>query len=572
MNGASLLPDGNCTVRVWAPRVKKMGLRLIGGRDDLMQPEPGGYFSLTVPACAGDRYFYLPDDHKPVPDPVSRLLPEGVHGPTEIVDPQSFAWHDQSWRGLPLADYILYELHVGTFTPQGTFAGVIERLEYLKHDLGVTVLELMPVAAFPGERNWGYDGVSPYAVQASYGGPEGLRRLVDAAHQLGLGVMLDVVYNHLGHEGNYLRVFGPYFTARHHTPWGEAINYDDAGSREVRRYFVENALYWIREYHLDGLRLDAIQTIKDDSERHILAAIQDEVQSLARELGRTVCVIAETDENDARLVRPVASGGYGLDAQWSDDFHHAVHATLTGERQRYYQDFGDLSQVVRALNEGFVFQDEFYKYWSARRGTSSVALPMQSHVICLQNHDQAGNRALGERLTTLVSIGQRKAAVALLLLAPHTPLLFMGEEYDESAPFLYFTSYGDAALARSTSEGRKKEFEDLADLDLPDPQDPATFERSKLHWDLAGEGNEMLRWYRALIELPKRYVLAGERTCRANLVDESSILLQVPATNPKIQVLAEFAAPKRSWNPGKDWRLALWSEEQDSAVAVYTAG
>jgi maltooligosyltrehalose trehalohydrolase len=571
MNGACLLPDGNCSVRVWAPRVKKVKLRLVGGRDDPMQPEPAGYFSLTVPARAGDRYFYLPDDHKPVPDPVSRLLPEGVHGPTEIVDPQSFAWHDESWRGLPLADYILYELHVGTFTPQGTFASVIERLQYLKYELGVTVLELMPVAAFPGERNWGYDGVSPYAMQASYGGPEGFKRLVDAAHQLGLGVMLDVVYNHLGHEGNYLRVFGPYFTARHHTPWGEAINYDDAGSREVRRYFVENALYWIREYHLDGLRLDAIQTIKDDSERHILTEIQDEVQSLARELERTVCVIAETDENDARLVRPVAAGGYGLDAQWSDDFHHAVHATLTGERQRYYQDFGDLSQVVRALNEGFIFQDEFYKYWSARRGTSSVGLPMQSHVICLQNHDQAGNRAFGERLKTLVSIGQRKAAVALLLLAPHTPLLFMGEEYDESAPFLYFTSYEDAELGRATSEGRRMEFEDFGEIDLPDPQDPNTFERSKLHWDLAGEGNEMLRWYRALIELRKRYVLAAERTCRAELVDEGSILLQVPATNPKIQVLAEFAPPKGSWNPSKDWRLALWSEEQNSAVTIYAS-
>jgi maltooligosyltrehalose trehalohydrolase len=546
-----------------------MGLRLVGGRDYRMQPEPAGYFSLTVPARAGDRYFYLPEDHKPVPDPVSRLLPEGVHGPTEIVDPQSFAWHDQSWRGLPLADYILYELHVGTFTPQGTFDGVIQRLAYLKYELGVTVLELMPVAAFPGERNWGYDSVSPYAVQASYGGPEGLKRLVDAAHQLGLGVMLDVVYNHLGHEGNYLRVFGPYFTASHHTPWGEAINYDDAGSREVRRYFLENALYWVREYHFDGLRLDAIQTVKDDSERHILAEIQNEMQSLARELRRTVCVIAETDENDARLVRPVASGGCGLDAQWSDDFHHAMHAFLTGERQRYYQDFGDLSQVVRALNEGFVFQGEFFKYWNALRGTSSAGLPMESHVICLQNHDQAGNRAFGERLTTLVPIGLRKTAVALLLLAPHTPLLFMGEEYDESAPFLYFTSYGDAALAHATSEGRKKEFEDLATVDLPDPQDPSTFERSKLHWDLAGEGNEMLRWYRALIELRKRYVLAGERTCRAALADECSILLRVPATNPKIQVLAEFQPSKRSWNPGKDWRLALWSEEPDSAASVY---
>ena len=575
MNGASSLANDTCHFRVWAPGVRQMGLRLIRGGDHVMTPEPGGYFSLIVPARGGDRYFYLPEGHKPVPDPVSRLLPEGVHGPTEIVDPEDFTWSGDFWRGLPLADYIVYELHVGTFTPKGTFDGVIERLEYLKYDLGVTVLELMPVAAFPGERNWGYDGVSPYAVQASYGGPSGLKRLVDAAHRIGLGVILDVVYNHLGHEGNYLRAFGPYFTARHQTPWGEAINYDDQGSEGVRRYFVENALYWIREYHLDGLRLDAIQTIQDDSQRHILAEVQGEVQSLARELGRAVSVIAETDENDARLIRPATSRGYGLDAQWSDDFHHAMHAALTGERQRYYQDFGDLSQIVRALNEGFVFQGEFFSYWNKTRGTSSAGLPMESHVICLQNHDQVGNRAQGERWSQLVPIGMRKAAAALMMLAPHTPLLFMGEEYDESAPFLYFTSYGDPALAHAVGEGRKKEFEDLAGADLPDPQDPASFERSKLRWNLTGEGNEMLRWYRALIDLRKRCVLPGERTCRAELIDEHSILMQVSAREPKIQVLAEFVPSQRQWTPGKNWRLALWNDDawnddEGCAVTVYT--
>lgn len=571
MNGVSVLADGLLSFRVWAPNHRHMRLRLLGGGDHVMTPEAGGCFSLTLPARPGDRYFYLPPDHKPVPDPVSRLLPEGVHGPTQVIDPEAFEWSDDSWRGLPLADYILYELHVSTFTPEATFDGVIERLQYLKFDLGVTALEVMPVAAFPGGRNWGYDGVSPYAVHASYGGPDGLKRLVNAAHNLGLAVVLDVVYNHLGHEGNYLRAFGPYFTARHQTPWGEAINYDDRGSEAVRRYFVENALYWIREYHIDGLRLDAIQTIQDDSPRHILAEIQDEVQSLARQLGRTVCVIAESDENEARLVLPRSAGGFGLDAQWSDDFHHSVHAMFTGERQRYYQDFGDLNQIVRALNEGFVFQGEFFKYWNEARGSSAAGLPLESHVICLQNHDQVGNRAQAERWSRLTSVGQRKLAAALLLLSPHTPLIFMGEEYDERAPFPYFTSYGDQALARATSEGRKKEFRDFAGLDVPDPQEPATFERSKLHWELAGAESEMLPWYRALIELRKRYVMSGERTCKAELRNDNEILMQVPASEPRIKVLAEFSPCVRPWKRERNWRLALWNNEQDCAVTVYTA-
>src|SRR5947209_19866627 len=329
MRGANL--DGStCSFQVWAPDAKQVTLRLLGHRDLPMQPESGGVFSITVDAAAGDRYFYLVDDHPPVPDPVSPLLSEGVHGPTEIVDPGSFAWSDQEWRGVDLRDAIIYELHIGTFTPQGTFASATERLDYLRR-LGVTMIEIMPVAAFPGERNWGYDGVAPYAVQASYGGPEGLKRLVDAAHACGLAVMLDVVYNHLGNEGNYFRLFGPYFTPKDKTPWGDAINYDQHGSEGVRRYVIENALYWLREYHLDGLRLDAVQTIADGSPQHIVAQLQAEVQSFAREAGRTICVIAETDENDPRYTRP-APGGYGLDAVWSDDFHHAVHACLTGER------------------------------------------------------------------------------------------------------------------------------------------------------------------------------------------------------------------------------------------------
>ncbi|HMF92274.1 MAG TPA: malto-oligosyltrehalose trehalohydrolase, partial [Candidatus Angelobacter sp.] len=481
MLGAALV-DGACEFRVWAPSAKRIALRLVRGagtQDFRMSREDVEHFTLRAPAQAGDKYFYIVDDHKPVSDPVSRFLPDGVHGPTEIVDPESFAWRDANWGGLPLRDYVLYELHIGTFTPQGTLDSAIGKLAYLKQ-LGVTVVELMPVAAFPGTRNWGYDGVSLYAVQASYGGPEALRRFVDAAHALGLGVVLDVVYNHLGNEGNYLRWFGPYFTDRHKTPWGDAINYDQECCQGVRDFVVENVLYWVREYHLDGLRLDAVQTILDDSPQHILAEITENVDALARELGRQVCVIAETDQNDARIVRPRAQGGYGCDALWSDDFHHAVHAFFTGERQGYYQDFGEAEQIVRALNQGFVYQGEVSQFWGHARGTPAKDLAAPAHVICLQNHDQVGNRPRGERWTELMPRGARMAAAALLLLAPQTPLLFMGEEFDETHPFLFFTDYGDPALKKAVREGRRYEFKAFGarDAAAPDPQDPATFERS----------------------------------------------------------------------------------------------
>src|SRR5581483_5717571 len=454
---------GNCAeFRVWAPRARTLTLRLLSAASaDLpMRRAEDGVFSLTAPGQAGDRYFYVVDENRPVPDPVSRLLPEGVHGPTEIVAPDAFLWNDRDWHGLELRDYIIYELHVGTFTPQGTFAGIIERLDYLK-SAGVSVIELMPVAAFPGRRNWGYDGVSPYAVQASYGGPEGLKRLVNAAHAAGLGVVLDVVYNHFGPEGNYLPLLGPYLTARHQTPWGEAVNYDGPDCDHVRRYVVENALYWIREYHLDGLRLDAVQRIKDDSPTPILTEIQANVQRLGQELERKVCVIGETDENDIRYVLPQSRCGLGLNAVWSDDFHHSVHAALTGERQGYYQDFGRKEQIVRALNQGFVFQGEIFQFWKRPRGTPVDSVPLLAHVICTQNHDQVGNRAVGERLDVLVPRGASKLAAALLLLAPHTPLLFMGQEYGEIAPFQYFTDFSDPQLQKAVSEGRRNEFKEF---------------------------------------------------------------------------------------------------------------
>jgi maltooligosyltrehalose trehalohydrolase len=570
MLGADLTND-RCEFRLWAPAAKSVRLRLStasGTRDWPMQSEEDGYFSLQSPARAGDRYFYIVDDNKPVPDPVSRLLPEGVHGPTEIVDPESFSWNDARWRGLPLRDYVIYELHIGTFTPEGTFDAAIAKLPYLKK-LGITVIEIMPVAAFPGSRNWGYDGVSPYAVQASYGGPDGLKRLVNAAHEIGLGVMLDVVYNHLGNEGNYLRLFGPYFTDKHTTPWGEAINYDQPGCEGVRRYFVENALYWLREYHMDGLRLDAVQTIKDDSPHHILAEITENAAALAAELGHTVCVIAESDENDEKLVLPRDSGGYGLDAVWSDDFHHAIHAFFTGERKGYYQDFGGPEQITRALEQGFVFQGEPFNFWDGRpRGTSSARLPSPAHVICIQNHDQVGNRAQGERLTALIPRGARMLAAALLLLAPETPLLFMGQEYDEPAPFQFFTDYGDPRLQKAVTEGRRNEFKDFDFQGVPDPQDAETFNRSKLNWHLTQGENQMLDWYASLLALRKKYVLNLERKSKAELM-EGVIHVQLPAEQPALQVFARIQGLAELPEPGGAWEKLLAEEADGYAVSVW---
>jgi maltooligosyltrehalose trehalohydrolase len=540
-----------------------------------MESADDGYFVFETAAQAGDKYFYIVDHNKPLPDPVSRLLPEGVHGRTEILAPESFQWTDQDWRGLPLRDYVIYEMHIGTFTREGTFDAAIARLPYLKK-LGITVIEIMPVAAFPGTRNWGYDGVSPYSVQASYGGPDGLKRLIDAAHELGLGVALDVVYNHLGNEGNYLRFFGPYFTNKHKTPWGEAINYDQPGSEGVRRYFVENALHWVREYHFDALRLDAVQTIYDSSPQHILAEIAESVATLAQELGRTVCVIAETDENDARLVLPAKSGGYGLDAIWSDDFHHAVHSFFTGERKGYYQDFGQVEQIVRAIQDGFVFQGEPFQFWGGRlRGTSSAEMPAPAHVTCLQNHDQVGNRARGERITELMPRGARMLAAALLLLSPETPLLFMGQEFDETNPFLFFTDYGDLALQKAVSAGRRQEFKDFdfTGEQIPDPQDPATFTRSKLNWQLTQGENPMLDWYVSLLALRRKYVINAERTCRVKLLD-GVIHLQVPHEEPVLKVFARVlssgpGASAELPSLGAGWEKILAEEADGYAVGIW---
>ena len=550
-----------CRFRVWAPKAKQVVLRL-NGNDCKMRRRENGYYELETPAKAGDRYFYIVDGQKPVPDPVSRYLPEGVHGPTEILDPDAFAWTDQDWRGVPYQNAVFYELHIGTFTGEGTFAAAIAKLPYLKQ-LGITMIELMPVAAFPGTRNWGYDGVSPYAVQNSYGGPHELKKLVDAAHAIGLGVTLDVVYNHLGNEGNYLGMFGPYFTDRYKTPWGMAVNYDGPDSAEVRRYFIENALFWVREYHMDGLRLDAVHAIFDSSKPHILQEFATRVHELGRQLGREVAMVAESDANDAALVRPPEHGGFGYDGVWSDDFHHAVHAVLTQEHDGYYQDYGKPEQIVKALNEGFVFQGEHFKYWDKPRGTDCRDVPCFAHVFCLQNHDQVGNRPKGDRLNAVISRGAYKAAAALLLLAPETPLLFMGQEYNEKHPFQFFTDHGDPGLQKAIVEGRRAEFKKFAWQEVPDPQEPETFVRSKLSWQL---DEDVLEWYRKLIELREKFVLGAKRTCKAELRG-GVIVMEIPRENPRLRVSVNFTGHVIV---DDSWKSELVSQEDGSMVVVET--
>jgi maltooligosyltrehalose trehalohydrolase len=492
---------------VWAPHAQSVDLKFIAPRSQTvsMARRAGGYFEVDVPgAKAGDRYVYVLDGEIERPDPASRLQPEGVHGPSEVVDPYDFQWTDHAWHGLPLERLIIYELHVGTWTAKGTFQSAIPRLEYLR-DLGITAIELMPVAQFPGVRNWGYDGVGLFAPQCSYGGSQGLKELVDACHRYGLAVILDVVYNHVGPEGNYLQEFGPYFTDRYRTPWGPAVNYDGPESDEVRRFIITNALYWVTEYHVDALRLDAVHGIYDFSAVHILKELSDAVHAEGERRGRTPLLIAESDLNDSRIIAPSSEGGYGLDAQWSDDFHHALHTLLTGERAGYYEDFGQLAHLATALQDGFVYAGRHSAHRRRRHGNSARHRPPQQLVICAQNHDQIGNRAMGERLSALVPWEALKVAAAAVLLAPQNPMLFMGEEYGETAPFQYFIDHGDPALNQAVREGRKTEFAAFGWTDVPDPLDESTFERSRVQVDMSHDERQksLLAWYRRLMHLRK---------------------------------------------------------------------
>jgi maltooligosyltrehalose trehalohydrolase len=542
--GANRLPNGTWEFLVWAPNSNSVFLHLLDP-DKVIQMQPGehGYHQASVDGVdAGRRYLYRLQDGRELPDPASRFQPEGVHKASAVVDIESFRWTDHNWKGIHLEDAIFYELHVGTYTSEGTFDALIRRLPDLV-ELGVTMIEIMPVAQFSGSRNWGYDGVYPFATQNSYGGPDAFHGFVDAAHAHGLGVTLDVVYNHLGPEGNYLSAFGPYFTERYRTPWGQAINYDGEDSDEVRRYFIENALYWFEDVHVDALRLDAVHGIFDFGARHFLAELKERVDELSRRLGRPLYLIAESDLNDNRLLRDKEHGGYALDTQWADDFHHSVHTLLTGEQRGYYADFGRISELTATLRDGWCYRGQYSVHRRRRHGNSPEGIASRKFVVCNQNHDQVGNRAAGDRLSTLVSFEALKLAAGVTLLSPFLPLLFMGEEYGEPAPFQYFTSHGDHELVEAVRRGRREEFAAFGWEDsVPDPQAEQTFARSHLNSMLKqSEPHKTLYGlYRELIRIRKALRLGSRESRTIRELGQQSLLLHYPGA-PETVVLFNFA-------------------------------
>ena len=500
---------------VWAPHAKSVAVQVAGSPHPLSRDDSGWWRTEISGVKPGSDYAFVVDGSKPLPDPRSPWQPNGVHSPSRLVDHGAFAWTDRHWQPRPLSSAVLYEVHIGTFTPEGTFDSAIEKLDYLR-DLGITHVELMPVNEFSGDWGWGYDGVNLFAPHHSYGGPDGLKRLVDACHARHLAVLLDVVYNHFGPTGNYLASFGPYFTSHYKTPWGEAVNLDGPESGEVRRFFIDNALFWLSDYHFDGLRLDAVHALMDASAVHFLEQLADEVRVLEAITGRRKILIAESDLNDPQVVRSPVVGGYGLEAQWSDDFHHALHAVLARETSGYYEDFGRVAQIGKALTDSFVFDGEYSAHRKRRHGRPAVGVSSHRFLGYLQTHDQVGNRARGERIAHLAGMRRAKIGVALVLTSPFIPMLFQGEEFGASAPFQYFTHHDEEALARAVSEGRKREFAAFgwAPADVPDPQDPETFRRSKLDWQEleSGSHREMLQWYRDLIALRRQLPeLAAER-------------------------------------------------------------
>jgi len=508
--GAHCLEYGRCEFVVWGPRVERLDLELLGPRPRTlpMQKDEHGYWRLIAENVSPESaYRYCLNGDRLRADPASQFQPEGVHGCSRFDSPHSFRWNDASWRGIELDKMVMYELHVGTFTPEGTFEAVIPRLDQLSA-LGINAIELMPVAQFPGERNWGYDGVYPFAVQNSYGGPDGLKRLVRECHAKGMVVLLDVVYNHLGPEGNYLEEFGPYFTDKYRTPWGKAVNFDGPDSDEVRNFFIENALFWFDRYHIDALRLDAVHGIYDMSAVPFLQELAQRVNVLSRATGRRHCLIAESDLNDTRIIRPPELGGFGIDAQWCDDFHHSIHTLLTGERTGYYEDFGSTEHLVKSLREGFVFSGQYSSYRRRRHGNSTATCPTPRLVVSSQNHDQIGNRLQGERLSSLVSFEALKLAAAAVILSPHIPLFFMGEEYAEETPFLYFVDHSDPQLLEAVRKGRRAEFAAFRwAAEPPDPADPQTFLASTIQWQKRSSGRNkiMLEYYRQLLALRKEF-------------------------------------------------------------------
>ncbi|HVW60723.1 MAG TPA: malto-oligosyltrehalose trehalohydrolase [Puia sp.] len=503
--GAWYNPAGSEFI-VWAPECKNVELVLESPAPVIhpMARDEKGYWKITLSVDAGMPYRYRLNEEHSYPDPASFYQPLGVHEPSVLGHRLDFPWTDNGWNGIPLSNMIIYELHTGCFSDTHGFDGVIQRLGYLS-ELGINTIELMPLGQCPGSRNWGYDGVYPFAVQHSYGGSEGFQRLVDAAHAKGIAVLVDVVYNHLGPEGGYLSAFGPYFTGKYHTPWGSSLNYDGPWSDGVRNYFLQNARMWLEDYHADGLRLDAVHAIHDSSAYHFIQELKDLALDIEARTGMKKTLIAEIDLNDPRYITPVEKGGYGLDGQWIDEFHHALRALLTGECNAYYEDFGDIAHLEKAFRHTYVYNGIYSRHRKRTFGGHADHNPFSQFIVFAQNHDHIGNRAMGDRLTHCLNFEQLKLAAATVLLSPYVPLLFMGEEYAEQHPFQYFTDFSDPALIEAVRKGRQKEFACFAEgCDLPDPQSPDTFLHSTLSWDYRqGQGATLLAYYRHLIHFRK---------------------------------------------------------------------
>jgi len=517
-------------IRLWAPFAKSVAIKLTNHTTIDLMPEDRGYWSLlTDQVRPGSRYWFVLNGDQQFPDPASLAQPDGVHGASMAID-LGYDWREALWENISINDYIIYELHTGTFSPEGTFSGIAAHLDHLVK-LGITAIELMPVAAFPGRRNWGYDGVFPFAVQESYGGAAALQDLVNTCHQKGLAVILDVVYNHVGPEGNYLGKFGPFFTGKYHTPWGNAVNFDDKDADGVRAFVVENALMWFRDFHVDALRLDAVHAIKDFSAVHILEELRIRTAELMELTGRKHYLIVESDLNDPRYITPVEQNGLGMDAQWVDEFHHALRVTAGEKRLGYYLDFNGIEHLAKAYAEAYVYTGDYSEERRKTFGRSAKNHPGQQFVVFSQNHDQVGNRMLGERSSALYCTQMQKLLAAAVLCAPYLPLLFMGEEYGETNPFLYFVSHTDQQLIEMVRKGRKEEFSEMhAKGEAPDPQAEDTFNRSKLNWKLLSsvEHQTLFQFYKHLISLRKTYPALGANdrsACKVSLFKEQHCLL-----------------------------------------------
>lgn len=549
--------NNTCTFTVWAPLKEKVELVLEGDQVYRMTKDDWGYWTVDVEGPARPYWFRL-DGAEKLPDPASRAQPEGVHGPSVLV-PEDYAWSDHDWIGLSLGDMVIYEIHVGTFTDSGDFDGVVSRLSYLR-SLGINTLELMPVAQFPGTRNWGYDGVYPFAVQNSYGGAEGLKKLVNAAHLSGMAVILDVVYNHLGPEGNYLGEYGPYFTEKYKTGWGKAINFDDAWCDGVRHFYWQNALMWLDEFHLDGLRLDAVHAIWDSGANHFVEVLSEKVRALEQRVGRKKVLIAEFDLNNPRYIQPKQKGGFDLDGQWIDEFHHALLSLVSGETDGYYEDFGTIDHLVRAFRDGYVYTGQYSPHRKKMFGRMPVGTTCDQFVVFSQNHDQIGNRMLGDRPASRLKPEALRLMAAACILSPYVPMLFMGEEYAEKHPFQYFVSHGDDKLVEAVRKGRKEEFSHFQWRgDIPDPQSPKTFEQCVLSWavDSDREAAEMFRFYQQLIDFRKsRAAMQGKTGDAFRVVSSGDIIcLERNFNDDHLVILFNFGTEPQSFAPAQKRRM-----------------